>query len=171
MSPSTIQSSSTRPVYLRSLAALLILMLSQSVPYAIAESPNAKAVSINSSPELAMLKSWLDEQVNNSRIPGGSLLICSSRAKSCSEKLLESQTQKPKSHLRSMPPVRIASITKPVSQLELSLWLQREKISLDEPISTWLPEFRDIELTSGKKATRAPNIRELYIAHWRSHRR
>ncbi len=107
-----------------------------------------------------MLKSWLDEQVRNSRVPGGSLLIVHRGQVIFREAfgVASPKTQKP---FTIDAPVRIASITKPVVATGIVVLAADGRVSLDEPVSTWLPEFRDIKLTSGETAKRAPNIREL----------
>ncbi len=125
-----------------------------------AESLQNQIPTTQSSPELSTLKSWLDEQVSKSAVPGGSLLIVH-RGQVVFREAFGVASPTTKKPFTIDAPVRIASITKPIVATGIIALAADGKISLDEPVSTWLPEFRNIQLTSGKPAKRAPNIREL----------
>lgn len=60
-------------------------------------------------------------------------------------------------------PVRIASMTKPVTAVAVMMLVERGLVSLDDPVSDYIPEFADIQVAvspmageDGEIATRAP---------------
>jgi CubicO group peptidase (beta-lactamase class C family) len=160
MTQLTNLSSFSRPCRFFSIFVVISLSHPLTNRFAIADSPQTQVPSTQSSPELGTLKSWLDEQVSKSRVPGGSLLIVH-RGKVVFREAFGVASPTTKKPFTIDAPVRIASITKPIVATGIIALAADGKISLDEPVSTWLPEFRNIQLTSGKPAKRAPNIREL----------
>lgn len=58
-------------------------------------------------------------------------------------------------------PVRIASMTKPVTATVIAILADKGLLTLDEPIDTWLPEFHDVHIQGRWKPSRAPTLREL----------
>src|SRR5690606_28057235 len=61
---------------------------------------------------------------------------------------------------RTDTPCRIASLTKPHTATLLVKLAAEGKLSLDEPIDKWLPEFKGIRVRGQGTAKRAPNLRE-----------
>ncbi len=54
------------------------------------------------------------------------------------------------------------SMTKPLTAVGMLLLHEEGKWTLDDPVSLYLPEFRDIARLPGSGATREPTIRELF---------
>ncbi len=55
----------------------------------------------------------------------------------------------------------IASMTKPMTGAALMTLVDEGKVSLDDPVSKHLPEFRDVKLADGRAPATAPTIRHL----------
>jgi CubicO group peptidase (beta-lactamase class C family) len=56
---------------------------------------------------------------------------------------------------------RIASMTKPVTSVAAMILVEDGKLSLDDPVSKYIPEFGSMKLLDGKSATRPITVRNL----------
>ncbi len=106
------------------------------------------------------LRALLADQVEQKRIPGGSLLLVHHGEVIFAEGFGWADIAK-KRPFKITDAVRIASITKPIVATGIVALAADGRVSLDEPVSKWLPEFRGVKLYSGMEASRAPTIREL----------
>lgn len=106
------------------------------------------------------LRALLRGQVEHKRVPGGSLLLVHKGEVIFAEGFGWASIAA-KRPFNFADPVKIASITKPIVATGIIALAAEGKVSLDEPVSQWLPEFRDVKLYSGERASRAPTIREL----------
>lgn len=106
------------------------------------------------------LRSLLKDQVERQRIPGGSILLIHKGELIFAEGFgwADIAAKRP---FQVTQPVKIASITKPIIATGIVAIADGNQISLDEPVSKWLPEFLNVKLYSGEPAARAPTIREL----------
>ncbi len=59
-------------------------------------------------------------------------------------------------------PVRLASASKPITATVLLVMHDQGLVDIDEPISTYLQEFKRVKLQDGGFARRAPTIREAF---------
>ena len=57
---------------------------------------------------------------------------------------------------------RLFSMTKPLTAVAMLLLYEEGKWQLDDPVSLYLPEFKNIARLSGSRATREPTIREIF---------
>ena len=55
----------------------------------------------------------------------------------------------------------IASMTKPIVATGLMMLVDRGQVRLDEPVATYLPEFRDVKLLDGRSPKSPPTVRHL----------
>lgn len=55
----------------------------------------------------------------------------------------------------------IASMTKPVAATAAMILVDEGKLDLDEPVSTYLPEFANVRLRDGATPQRVPTLRDL----------
>jgi CubicO group peptidase (beta-lactamase class C family) len=55
----------------------------------------------------------------------------------------------------------IASMTKPIVATGLMILVDRGQVRLDEPVATYLPEFRDVKLLDGRTPKSPPTVRHL----------
>lgn len=55
----------------------------------------------------------------------------------------------------------IASMSKPISATALMILVEQKKVSLDEPVATYLPEFKNVRLKSGAAPSGPITIRHL----------
>ena len=55
----------------------------------------------------------------------------------------------------------IASMTKPIVATGLMMLVDRGQVRLDEPVATYLPEFRDVKLLDGRTPKSPPTVRHL----------
>ncbi|MBN8458190.1 MAG: beta-lactamase family protein [Verrucomicrobia bacterium] len=106
------------------------------------------------------LRTLLREQVEQKRVPGGALIMVHQGEVVFAEGFGWANLEA-KRPFRITDPVRIASITKPIVATAIVALAAEGRFSLDEPVSTWLAEFRGVKLLSGAPASRAPTIREL----------
>jgi len=58
----------------------------------------------------------------------------------------------------------IASMTKPMTAAAVMILVDERKVKLDEPVATYLPEFRGLVLATGAKPARLITVRDL-LAH------
>ncbi|MDX1565387.1 MAG: serine hydrolase domain-containing protein [Phycisphaeraceae bacterium] len=58
-------------------------------------------------------------------------------------------------------PVIIASISKPMLGTAIFRLVDQGRLDPDKPIDFYLPEFKNLKLESGRRAKRAPTVREL----------
>lgn len=56
---------------------------------------------------------------------------------------------------------RIASLTKAVVSVAALTFVQQRRLSLDAPITEYLPEMAQLRLASGERPARAPSVRDL----------
>ena len=54
----------------------------------------------------------------------------------------------------------IASMSKPITATALMMLEDEGKLSLDDPIEKYLPEFRDVKLRDGEEPKRSPTLRD-----------
>jgi CubicO group peptidase (beta-lactamase class C family) len=57
---------------------------------------------------------------------------------------------------------RLFSMTKPLTAVAMLLLYEEGKWQLDDPVSLYLPEFKNIARLPGSQATREPTIREIF---------
>jgi CubicO group peptidase (beta-lactamase class C family) len=55
----------------------------------------------------------------------------------------------------------IASMTKPITATAVMILVDEGKLALDDPVSKYIPEFKDVKLADGKAPTRPPTIRDM----------
>ena len=68
---------------------------------------------------------------------------------------------------------RIASMTKPVTSLAALMLMEEDKLKLDDPISRWLPEFKDMQVlksATGPLDETYPAPREITVEDLLTHR-
>jgi CubicO group peptidase (beta-lactamase class C family) len=68
---------------------------------------------------------------------------------------------------------RIASMTKPVTSIAALMLLEEGKLKLDDPITTWLPEFKDMQVlksASGPIDETYPAARDITVEDLMTHR-
>src|SRR3989344_3955789 len=68
---------------------------------------------------------------------------------------------------------RIASMTKPVTTLAALMLVEEGKLKLDDPITKWLPEFKDMKVltdATGPIDSTVPAARDITVADLMTHR-
>jgi CubicO group peptidase (beta-lactamase class C family) len=76
--------------------------------------------------------------------------------------LADAETRAP---MRTDSVMAIASMTKPVTGVAMMMLYEQGKWSLDDPVTKFIPEFKDLKVMGGDgklvPASRAPTMREL----------
>ena len=83
------------------------------------------------------LNNWLEESVQNNKIPFGEISI-SKKNKDIYKYKIYTQDEKYKNNKL----YRIHSLTKPITSLVSLIVLEKNNINVKEPISTFIPEFK-----------------------------
>lgn len=55
----------------------------------------------------------------------------------------------------------VASMTKPITATAVMLLVDDGKLSLDDPVSKFIPEFKDVKLADGSAPARPPTLRDM----------
>lgn len=63
--------------------------------------------------------------------------------------------------LREDAVFRIASMTKPIVSVLALMLVEQGRLTLDDPVSRWLPELAGLKLATGKAPARQPTYRDL----------
>jgi arylsulfatase A-like enzyme/CubicO group peptidase (beta-lactamase class C family) len=103
----------------------------------------------------AAFRAGIDEKF----VPGGALMLIHRGEVIFSEAFGEADVESHRPFTTDTP-CRIASLTKPHTATLLVKLAADGKLSLDEPVDKWLPEFRGIRVRGQGEAKRAPNLRE-----------
>jgi len=96
--------------------------------------------------------------VSSEKIPGGSVCVVENGSVVFNQSygVLNDKTTKP---WQSHTPVFIASITKPITATLVAVLVEQKKLSFDDPISKYIPEYSKLKLRDGS-AVRSPTIAE-----------
>lgn len=97
--------------------------------------------------------------IDNQFIPGGALMLIHKGEIILREALGVADLESKRPFLPSAP-CRIASLTKPHTATLLALLAQQGRLSLDEPIDVYLPEFKGIRVRESGPAGQAPTLRQ-----------
>ncbi len=97
--------------------------------------------------------------IKNQFIPGGSLMLIHGGEVILSEAfgVADLKTERP---FLTSTPCRIASLTKPHTATLLVKLAAESKVSLDTPVDTYLPEFKNLKVQNQGNAKRAPTLSE-----------
>jgi CubicO group peptidase (beta-lactamase class C family) len=122
---------------------------------------------------LARIDKLLDEHVKNQWIPGAVALIIRD-GKIAYYKAAGWRDVENKSALKKDDIFRIASQSKAITSLAVMMLWEEGKFLLDEPVSKWIPEFKNPKvLKTFNKAdssfTSEPAVREISIRHLLTH--
>jgi len=100
------------------------------------------------------------EGVDRKAIPGGSLMIVHKGEVVFSEAfgLADIETKRP---FTTNDLCRLASVTKPHTATVIVMLADQGKLSLDDPVNKYLPEFKGIEVRGQGPAKKMPTIRQL----------
>jgi CubicO group peptidase (beta-lactamase class C family) len=98
--------------------------------------------------------------IDNKFVPGGALLIIHRGEPIFREGfgLADIESKKP---FTADAPCRIASVTKPHTATLLAMLVDEGKLSWDDPVDKYLPQFAGVAIKDKGKASRPPKIREL----------
>jgi len=96
--------------------------------------------------------------VSSAKIPGGSVCVVENGSVVFNQSygVLNEKTTK---LWESNTPVFIASITKPITATLVAVLVEQKKLSFDDPISKYIPEYSKLKLRDGG-AVRSPTIAE-----------
>ncbi|MEE2947743.1 MAG: serine hydrolase domain-containing protein, partial [Verrucomicrobiota bacterium] len=96
--------------------------------------------------------------VSSAKIPGGSVCVVENGSVVFNQSygVLNDKTAK---LWESNTPVFIASITKPITATLVAVLVEQKKLSFDDPISKYIPEYSKLKLRDGG-AVRSPTIAE-----------
>ena len=92
------------------------------------------------------LNNWLEQSVLNNRIPFGEISI-SKENKNIYKYKIYTQDEKYKNNKL----YRIHSLTKPITSLVSLIVLEKNNISVKEPISTFIPKFKKAKVLINEK--------------------
>jgi CubicO group peptidase (beta-lactamase class C family) len=138
---------------------LLVVPLSAKEPAAVL--PMTKCVDAGLDPvKMAQLKDKMQAFVKDHQIAGAVTLVA------YQGKLvnLDAIGQADLDAKRAMTPdtlFAIASMTKPITGAALMILVDEGKVSLDDPVSKYLPEFKEAKLASGEKPKREITLRDV----------
>lgn len=98
--------------------------------------------------------------IENQFVPGGALLIIHRGEPVFREGfgLADIESKKP---FTADAPCRIASVTKPHTATLMAMLVSDGKLSWDDPVDKYLPQFANVAIKDKGKASRPPKIREL----------
>jgi len=110
---------------------------------------------------LSELDSYFETLVASGELPGHVLLLARG------DKLVHGHITgyadwDTKSPLHPDAIFRLFSMTKPLTAVAMLLLYEEGKWQLDDPVSLYLPEFKNIARLPGSQATREPTIREIF---------
>jgi CubicO group peptidase (beta-lactamase class C family) len=117
-----------------------------------------------SAAKLGKVKSILQAQVDRQQIAGAVILVARRGKVAFHESVgkLDLKSGKP---MRSDAIFRIYSMTKPITSVAALILLEEDKLQLDEPVSKYLPELKDLRVYADKDQTvaakRPVTIRDL----------
>jgi CubicO group peptidase (beta-lactamase class C family) len=105
------------------------------------------------------IRAGFQQAINAKAIPGASLLLIHKGEVILREGygVADFETKRPFS---PDAPCRIASVTKPHTATVLVMLAAQGKLSLDDPIDKWLPEFKGIKVRGHGPARHAPTLSE-----------
>jgi CubicO group peptidase (beta-lactamase class C family) len=142
-------------------AVLLVSLLAQ-VPAIAASLGNGAAIN-----------AWLDQSIRNTRVPGVVALVTDR------EGVIYTHVAGDRSRTSSVPMTadtlfNIASMTKPIGATAIMMLVEEGKLSLDDPISKYVPEFKGRQVIAtfndaDASHTTRPAAREVTIRHLLSH--
>jgi methyl acetate hydrolase len=121
----------------------------------------------------AALSQFLQAAVEGHEVPGIVALMTSDKAELYFEAFGQANVAERRPMTRDAI-FRIASMTKPVTSLAAMMLYEQGKLSLDEPVTTYLPDYRQPEVVvsfdqpSGRLTTR-PAARPITIRHLLTH--
>lgn len=98
--------------------------------------------------------------IENKFIPGGALLVIH-RGKPVFREAFGVADLETKRPFTVDAPCRIASVTKPHTATLLAMLVDQGKLSWDDPVDKYLPQFAKITIRGKAPASRPPKIREL----------
>jgi len=128
----------------------ILLILSATGTLAAAEAP-----------DLTSVKQYLKQSVTDGTVAGGSVLIIH-KGKVVYGSGFGYFDRKTKKPFKLDTPVIVASISKPLLATAAFRLVDNKKLSLTEPINTYLPEFNNAKLESGVLLKRSPNMVDLF---------
>jgi len=106
------------------------------------------------------LYSFVQEAVDNNEIPGMSVLLLHKGEVIFEEGFGYADIEN-KVPFKANLICRIASISKPIMATVIVRLAQKGMLDIDKPVDFYLPEFEDVKLKNGQRASRAPTVREL----------
>jgi len=111
--------------------------------------------------DFAAVETFLGKSVADGTVAGGTVLVLH-RGEVLFERAFGFTDLKTKQPFRVDTPCVIASISKPVLATAAFHLAEQNKLKLGVPISDYLPEFEGLKTASGKSASRAPTMIELF---------
>jgi CubicO group peptidase (beta-lactamase class C family) len=112
-------------------------------------------------PDFSAVDHLLEELVADGTVAGGSVLVLH-HGEVVFETGFGFADLKSERPFRVDTPCVIASISKPLLATAAFRLAEQEKLKLEVPISEYLPEFKNLKTASGKTASRAPTMIELF---------
>lgn len=131
---------------LKSLFVSFAFLLAFAVNVPAQELPTAKPADVGFSAErLDRITQWLKADVEKGTIPGAVLMIVRNGKVAYFESvgMLDPDTKAP---MRKDAIFRIYSMSKPITTVAVMMLAEQGKITLDEPISKYIPSFKDMKV-------------------------
>ena len=165
------------------LSICLFLSLTFSLPCFSSESnqqtitqtcslPQAKPEEVGlSSEKLALLGKFIETSVQEKKIPGAVVLVARN-GKIAYFESFGMRDEKTNAPMKTDSIFRIYSMTKPIVSVAVLMLMEEGKISLDDPISKYLPELKDLKVGvegSDGKFELVPTKREITILDLLTH--
>ncbi|MDZ7359631.1 MAG: beta-lactamase family protein [candidate division KSB1 bacterium] len=149
---------------------IITIVFAQGLPVA---SPETVGLS---SQRLKRLDAVLNEYVEKKQIAGAVALVVR-KGKAAYFKSLGMQDVEAKTPMRNNTIFRIASMTKPVTSVAVMILYEEGRFMLNDPVSKYLPEFKDMMVLNPERATNGqtqadslvPAKRPITIRHLLTH--
>lgn len=107
------------------------------------------------------LRLFLSAAVGNGNLPGAVIFLARGDQVVLHEAIGYADIDSA-SPLRTDALFRLYSMTKPLTAVAMLLLYEEGKWQFDDPVSLYLPEFRDFARQPGSRASREPSLRELF---------
>jgi CubicO group peptidase (beta-lactamase class C family) len=106
------------------------------------------------------VETYIQNQIAEKKIAGAVVLI-QKEGKILLHKSFGKQDIEDKIQMDTSSIFRIYSMTKPLTSLSVMLLVDRDSISLDDPIVKYIPELNDLKVVNKKKLKRGITVRDL----------